>query len=145
MYPLRNPHSYSFQYLVFFAIPVLNDLRGVSSRSVPWLWFSYRRPVKSSDHWSSVAPCRCWGDSWRQHGPSAIGRPCRWGAISEETKGPGKQGGGSWYSHGRPCPSFPWFFGFPRQILNKEIPWLFWCFLCLFQGFVDSGGTENPG
>ena len=39
----------------------------------------------------------------------------------------------------RPCPSFPWFFGFPWLILSKEFPWLFHGFLCLFQGFRGFG------
>ena len=26
----------------------------------------------------------------------------------------------------QPCPSFPWFLGFPWLILRREFPWLFW-------------------
>ena len=29
----------------------------------------------------------------------------------------------------KPCPSIPWFLGFPWLILSKEFPWLFWYFL----------------
>ena len=38
-----------------------------------------------------------------------------------------------------PCPSVPWFFGFPWLIFNKEFPWLFWRFLFLFQGICGFG------
>ena len=38
-----------------------------------------------------------------------------------------------------PCPSFPWLFGFPWLILSKELPWLFWCFLCILQRICGFG------
>ena len=42
-----------------------------------------------------------------------------------------------------PCPSIPWFLGFPWLILSKEFPWLFWYFLCLFQGFCGFGSERK--
>ena len=44
---------------------------------------------------------------------------------------------------GLPCPSFPWFLGFPWLILSKEFPWLNWYFLCLFQGFCGFGSERK--
>ena len=42
-----------------------------------------------------------------------------------------------------PCPSIPWFLGFPWFILSKEFPCLFWYFLCFFQGFCGFGSERK--
>ena len=43
-----------------------------------------------------------------------------------------------------PCPSVPWFWGFPWLIFNKEFPWLFWHCLFLFQGICGFGRERKP-
>ena len=43
----------------------------------------------------------------------------------------------------KPCPSFPWFFGFPWLISSKEFPCLFSYFLCIFRGLCGFGGERK--
>ena len=43
----------------------------------------------------------------------------------------------------KPCPSIPRFLGFPCLILSKELPWLFWYFLCHYQGFCGFGSERK--
>ena len=44
-----------------------------------------------------------------------------------------------------PCPSFPWFFGFPWLILSKGFPWLICCFLLLPRVLEGSEGRTILG